>query len=100
MAIKPTGSISTLKTINNADITKTPIKDLSAAPVAIHGTYIICSAGIPGKLAKQLDTTMDDGNTATGSMMATPTTGYSLGAAATANASIDDALTYTVCMGI
>ena len=83
-----------------AVIANTPIKDLSATPVAIRGSYIICSAGILGKFAKQLDTTMDDGNTATGSMMATPTTGYSLGAAATANASIDDALTYTVCMGI
>jgi hypothetical protein len=43
---------------------------------------------------------MDDGNTAAGSMMATPTTGYANGASATATANIDDATTYTVCMGV
>jgi prepilin-type N-terminal cleavage/methylation domain-containing protein len=77
-----------------------PIKDLSATPVAIRGTYIICSSGILGKFVTQLDTTLDDGNTATGSMMATPTTGYAIGAAATATAAIDPAATYTVCMGV
>jgi hypothetical protein len=54
-----------------------------------------------GKFAKQLDIQLDDGNTASGSMMATPTAGYAIGAAvATATASIDDAATYTVCMGV
>ena len=32
------------------------------------GTYQVCSEGILGKFAKQLDVQMDDGNTATGSM--------------------------------
>ncbi|MBK9161839.1 MAG: prepilin-type N-terminal cleavage/methylation domain-containing protein [Nitrosomonadales bacterium] len=80
------------------DVTKTPIKDLSGTPVAIRGSYIICSKGILGKFAKQLDTTMDDGNTATGSMMSALETGYAIGDDAVAT--IDDALTYTVCMGI
>ena len=69
----------------------------------IRGSYVICSTGILGKFVKQLDTTMDDGNTATGSMMAAPTTGYVVGTAsaeATATAFIDDATTYTVCMGV
>lgn len=83
-----------------SDASKTPIKDLSATPLAIRGTYIICSTGILGKFVKQLDLTMDDNNTATGSMMATPTTGYAIGASAKANADIDDAATYNVCMGI
>jgi prepilin-type N-terminal cleavage/methylation domain-containing protein len=82
------------------DVTKAPIVDLSATPVAIRGTYIICSPNILGKFVKQLDIQLDDGNTATGSMMATPTTGYAIGAAATATAAIDDAAIYTVCMGI
>lgn len=77
-----------------------PIVDLSAIPVAIRGTYIICSPNILGKFAKQLDIQQDDGNTATGSMMATPTTGYAIGASATATAAIDDAAIYTVCMGV
>lgn len=73
----------------------------SAGANPIRGSYVICSSGILGKYVKQLDTQMDDSNTATGSMMATPTTGYTVGAAvATATASIDDATTYTVCYGV
>ena len=75
-----------------------PIKDASGN--AIRGSYVICSTGILGKFVKQLDTTMDDGNTATGSMMATPTTGYVIDANATATGAIVDADTYTVCMGV
>jgi len=79
----------------------------AAAPIvgadtnAISGAYVICSTGILGKFVKQLDSQMDDGNTAAGSMMATPTTDPLVsGAAATATTSIDDARTYTVCMGV
>jgi prepilin-type N-terminal cleavage/methylation domain-containing protein len=82
------------------DVTKTPVKDLSATPVAIRGTYIICSPNILGKFAKQLDIQLDDGNTATGSMMSTPTISYAIGNSATATASIDEAAIYTVCMGV
>jgi hypothetical protein len=67
---------------------------------AISGAYIICSTGILGKFVKQLDIQMDDSDTAAGSMMATPTTGYNQGAAATATTAIDDATSYTVCMGV
>jgi prepilin-type N-terminal cleavage/methylation domain-containing protein len=80
------------------DIEKTPIT--GADDKAIRGAYIICSTGILGKFVKQLDIQMDDGETDSGSMMATPTTGYAIGNAATATADIDDATTYTVCMGV
>lgn len=73
---------------------------IQAGGVGIRGAYVICSTGILGRFAIQLDTQMDDGNTATGSMMATPTTGYAIGAAATATADIGEATPYTVCMGI
>jgi len=73
----------------------------SAGANPIRGSYVICSSGILGKYVKQLDTTMDDGNPATGSMMATPVTGYTLGTSfATQLASIDDATTYIVCYGV
>jgi prepilin-type N-terminal cleavage/methylation domain-containing protein len=75
-----------------------PIKD--ASNNAIRGSYVVCSQGILGKYVKQLDIQMDDGNTATGSLMATPVTGYAIGNAATATGSIDDAATYVVCMGV
>jgi len=61
----------------------------------MNGTYFICSAGIQGKYVKQLDTQLDDGNTATGSMMAGTTLPTAI-----ATASIVDATPYTVCMGI
>jgi prepilin-type N-terminal cleavage/methylation domain-containing protein len=61
------------------------------------GTYQVCSAGILGKFAKQLDIQMDDGNTATGSLRVVAD-GAAMGAAAVATAAIDDATNYTVCM--
>jgi prepilin-type N-terminal cleavage/methylation domain-containing protein len=68
---------------------------------AIGGAYIICSTGILGKFVKQLDIQMDDGETDSGSMMATPTTTTLVKAAtATLTTAIDDAKTYTVCMGV
>ena len=79
----------------------------TAAPIvdgngkAISGAYIICSTSILGKFVKQLDIQSDDGNTATGSMMAIPTTTtLAAGVTATATAAINDATTYTVCMGV
>ncbi len=81
------------------NVLATPINGTAGAN-PIRGTYIICSPNILGKFAKQLDIQLDDGNTATGSMMVTPTTGYAIAATATATASIDEAAIYTVCMGV
>ena len=63
----------------------------------LTGTYLICSAGIQGKFAKQLDIQMDDGNTATGSMR-TVADGTASGGAAIATGTVDDGTAYTVCM--
>ena len=73
---------------------------IQSAGAGIRGAYVICSEGILGNFVLQLDTQMDDGETDAGSMMATPTTGYVIGADATATADIDPALTYTVCLGV
>jgi prepilin-type N-terminal cleavage/methylation domain-containing protein len=67
--------------------TNTPI-------TGMRGTYVVCSGSIAGKFAKQLDTSMDDGNTAGGSMMAVAS-----GTSATATTDIGEDTTYTVCMG-
>jgi len=86
-----------------SSLTTTPVHDLAATPAAIRGTYIICSPNILGKFAKQLDIQLDDGNTATGAMLATPQAGYAQGAAAaplTGTGAIDDATVYIVCMGV
>ena len=75
-------------------------RSASQAISGIAGTYVICSQGILGKYVKQLDTTMDNGDTATGAMMATPVTTYAVGVAATATTSIDDGTAYVVCLGV
>lgn len=59
--------------------------------------YFICSAGIPGKYVKKIDAALDDGNSASGAMMATPNDDYVMGAVATD--AIADSANYIVCMG-
>ena len=75
---------------------------VSATTGPISGAYIICSTGILGKFVTQLDTQMDDGNPATGSMMATlsPTSPATPALNAAAATTIDPAASYTVCMGV
>jgi len=64
-------------------------------PTAMTGSYNICSTGVLGKIAKQLDTQLDDGNTATGSfrvaLITAPTT-------ALATALVLDADSFLVCL--
>lgn len=66
---------------------------ITSGPVitGMTGTYSVCSAGILGKFAKQLDIQMDDGNTTTGSMRST-----SDGTTAAAAPLADDQ-SFTVC---
>lgn len=64
------------------------------------GTYIVCSDAIPFKFAKQLDVALDDGNTATGSVMVAAQ-GAPVGATpipTTGSATTDDT-PVQVCMG-
>lgn len=65
----------------------------------LQGSYVVCSTGILGKFAKQLDTTMDDGATDTGSMRVVATN-HTRGEKAKARADVDDATSYAVCMGL
>ena len=71
----------------------------------LRGSYAVCSSGILGRFARELDTALDDGDTATGSMM-TAANGTVTGTAAVAavtssgaTPTIDDSTPYTVCMG-
>lgn len=78
--------------------------DPTVAPnIKLAGTYVICSAGILGKFAKQLDLQMDDGNPMGGSIREFGQAGR--GAALTlpgvdASGQISDNLSFTVCMGV
>ena len=67
------------------------------APTAMTGTYIVCSDGILGKYVRQLDITLDDGETSTGSVRAVL---QSAPGTAVLSAAVAEANSYTVCMGI
>ncbi|MDR0716547.1 MAG: type II secretion system GspH family protein [Azoarcus sp.] len=67
----------------------------AAAPLGVPGSYAICSAGISGKYARQLDNTLDDGDPETGTLRAGATT-----AAAVTLAALDDGAVYVVCSGV
>lgn len=62
------------------------------------GTYQVCSKGILGKFAKQLDIQMDDGVTNTGSLQVVADTQTTPGGTPIVNGSVDDATPYTVCV--
>jgi len=70
-----------------------------AAPfiAGMRGSLFVCSAGIAGRYAKQIDLTMDDGNTASGAVQAVLDT-VTRGNTAVATAAIVDSQRYTVCM--
>jgi len=83
---------------------KIGVTNAAQAPIiGMKGTYIVCSDSIPGKFAKQLDITLDDGNTTTGSLMVTTagTSGATPAAALpmTGVGAIVDDTPYLVCMG-
>lgn len=92
-------SAETAKFPTNADGGRIGVQSGTPPITGMTGSYFVCSAGIQGKYAKQLDTTMDDGDTANGSMRvgasgsspmtAVPTTG---------TGGIVDGNTYAVCL--
>jgi len=84
--------------IQSGSATTPPIKDKNGNPV--RGAYVICSDGILGKFVKQLDATLDDGNTGTGSMLAMKAYSFGGNADDSGAVAIDEAAGYTVCMGV
>ena len=78
------------------------ITSAAKSPIfGLRGSYIVCSDAIAGKFARQLDTTLDDGNTATGSMqvVAAGSTAIPTAANALTLTTANDDTTYLVCMG-
>ncbi|MDP3537143.1 MAG: prepilin-type N-terminal cleavage/methylation domain-containing protein [Azonexus sp.] len=66
---------------------------------AMRGSAYVCSNGVLGRYVRQIDTTMDDGNTAGGSVQAVPM-GSARGTAATATINIQDGQQYIVCASL
>ncbi|OIR04892.1 hypothetical protein GALL_129820 [mine drainage metagenome] len=73
----------------------TAVTVLSGVNGGISGAFIICSEGVLGKFAKQLDTTLDDGNTQTGSVRVVTKGTISIGLT---NDNVLDSSPYVVCM--
>lgn len=70
--------------------------DIASAPISgMNSNYIICSDNISGRLIKQLDMMMDDGNTATGSMLIGRAT---YGGEPIPSSSIIDSDSYLACL--
>jgi prepilin-type N-terminal cleavage/methylation domain-containing protein len=71
----------------------------AAAPFIkdMTGSFFVCSDGVLGKYAKQIDSTMDDGNTAGGSIRVVVSAGATRGGAALKNTDITDGTQYLVC---
>ncbi|MBI1174851.1 MAG: prepilin-type N-terminal cleavage/methylation domain-containing protein [Sideroxydans sp.] len=82
---------------NNSTFTTITSNAAGTANTGMSGSYIICSAGILGKFVKQLDTTLDDGDTDTGSVRVADPANAGKSIATTA---IQDGQGYTVCMGV
>jgi len=76
-------------------VTGDPILTAPATPYP--GSFYICSQGIQGRYARQIDTTIDDGNLTTGSVRAM-VDGVASQADATPVVAANDAVLYTVCM--
>jgi prepilin-type N-terminal cleavage/methylation domain-containing protein len=64
-------------------------------PAGLSGAYVVCSEGILGKFAKQIDTTLDDGETNSGSVRVYTGAAW---VATTGVGGIDDSTPYNVCM--
>lgn len=67
--------------------------------VELHGAQIICSDHIKASLVKQLDAALDNGDTASGKVMAT-LAGTTSGGHALASDALAEGQLYLVCMGI
>lgn len=70
-----------------------------AEVLGVKGSVVVCSAGIPGKLVRQLDITLDDGNPASGAVRA-GLAGSTALSVVDASAPLDDDAPHTVCANL
>lgn len=101
----PTNSVGGLIGITNGGANNPDPAYATTPATALRGSYIICSAGILGKFAKQLDIQMDDGNYQGGSMRAfsssgRPATLTAPTGTALVSGDLNEAASFTICMGV
>jgi len=66
--------------------------------VGLSGSYAICSEGVLGKFAKQLDASLDDGDVSTGNLMSATSVNGTTAVTPINSSSMSDSTKYTVCM--
>ncbi len=84
----------------NGNLGITSAAVLTAATTPFNGSFFVCQGNINGRFARQIDTTMDDGNPATGSVRIIVGNNAATAADATTTAAMTtagDGAVYTVC---
>ena len=76
-------------------VTSEPVLTNPATPYP--ASFYVCSQGIQGRFARQIDTTLDDGNTQTGTIRVITDNAANMAEAINVTAA-NDAVLYTVCM--
>ena len=76
-------------------VTSDPVLSNPATPYP--ASFYVCSQGIQGRFARQIDTTLDDGNTQTGTIRVMTDNVANMADAINVTAA-NDAVLYTVCM--
>ena len=76
-------------------VTSDPVLTAPATPYP--ASFYVCSQGIQGRFARQIDTTLDDGNTQTGTIRVITDNAANMADAINVTAA-NDAVLYTVCM--
>jgi len=103
LAAGPTNPADANYLPRNADGGQIGIQSLAAGfnkitgPTAMAGSFVVCSDAILGRFATQIDTTLDDGETSTGSVRAIATADNG-NAVTTAVINANPGASYTVCM--
>lgn len=85
---------------SNADGGRIGVQSVSGLTeiTGMTGAYAICSGGILGRFARQLDTTLDDGETSTGSVRAVVQGTPGAGVASNTIVGAQESVPYVVCM--
>ena len=90
-----TGGTSNSTLGGTLGVTSTAARPTS--PAGARGQFVVCASGVPGSIAIQVDTSMDDGASNGGYVFATNQTGLPIVVATAASATYGQALTYTQC---
>jgi len=98
LATGPTNTADPAYLPRNAEAGRIGVQSMTGfatiANMNTQGQYVVCSENITGRLAKQIDTNLDDGETSTGDLRAV----VAGNTAAVTSAQIQDGAVFTICL--